>query len=338
MSAASIAAFLWTGVYLSPVVPVFAVFFTFAAITITKYLQTARERLYIRNAFSHYLSNDVINELLEDQDKLKLGGDKKYMTALFTDVKGFSSISETFDPADLVKLLNEYLTEMSDIILDERGTIDKYEGDAIISFFGAPIEYRDHAARALRSAVQMKRAEVDLNRRFQHYNMIPNPIYTRIGINTGEMVVGNMGTDRKMDYTIMGNSVNLASRLEGVNKQYGTWILISEPTYHEGGADFLARKLDQVRVVGIQQPVRLYELLEEERRSTPVLEEALELFEEGLTRFEERRWKEAQGYFERVLKLIPEDGPSQLYIKRCRKFAEKAPPADWDGVFNLSLK
>jgi adenylate cyclase len=338
MAAISLGAFVWTGVYLSPVVPIFAVFFSFAAITITKYLQTARERVYIKNAFSHYLSNDVINELLSDKEKLKLGGDKKHMTALFTDVKGFSTISETFDPADLVKLLNEYLTEMSDIILDHHGTIDKYEGDAIISFFGAPLEYADHAARACRSAVEMKRAEVDLNRRFQQHNMIPNPIYTRIGINTGEMVVGNMGTDRKMDYTIMGNSVNLAARLEGVNKQYGTWTLVSEPTFQEGGGDFLARRLDRVRVVGINQPVRLYELLEEKTRSEPVMEEALEIFQEGQDLFEERRWEEASGYFERVLKLIPEDGPSQLYLKRCRKFAQKEPPEDWDGVFNLSLK
>jgi adenylate cyclase len=338
MAAVSLGAFVWTGVYLSPVVPIFAVFFSFAAITITKYLQTARERVYIKNAFSHYLSNDVINELLSDKEKLKLGGDKKHMTALFTDVKGFSTISETFDPADLVKLLNEYLTEMSDIILDHHGTIDKYEGDAIISFFGAPLEYADHAARACRSAVEMKRAEVDLNRRFQQHNMIPNPIYTRIGINTGEMVVGNMGTDRKMDYTIMGNSVNLAARLEGVNKQYGTWTLVSEPTFQEGGGDFLARRLDRVRVVGINQPVRLYELLEEKTRSEPVMEEALEIFQEGQDLFEERRWEEASGYFERVLKLIPEDGPSQLYLKRCRKFAQKEPPEDWDGVFNLSLK
>lgn len=331
MSAVSLGTFLISGVYLSPVVPIFSVFFTFAAITILKYLQTARDRMFIRNAFSHYLSNDVINELLSNQDKLKLGGDKKHMTALFTDVKGFSSISETFDPAELVKLLNRYLTEMSDIILDCRGTIDKYEGDAIISFFGAPIEYADHAERACRSAVEMKRAETALNQRFQRENLTPNPIHTRIGINTGEMVVGNMGTDRKMDYTIMGNSVNLAARLEGVNKQYGTWILISEPTFQEGGADFLVRKLDRVRVVGIQQPVRLYELLEEKAFASPRQQEALEMFEGG-------DWEKAQEHFKRVLQLVPDDGPSQLYLKRIRKFQSKEPPQDWDGVFNLSLK
>ncbi len=338
MSAVSLGSFLISGVYLSPVVPIFSVFFTFAAITILKYLQTARDRMFIRNAFSHYLSNDVINELLSNQDKLKLGGDKKHMTALFTDVKGFSSISETFDPAELVKLLNKYLTEMSDIILDYRGTIDKYEGDAIISFFGAPIEYTDHAERACRSAVEMKRAETALNQRFQRENLTPNPIYTRIGINTGEMVVGNMGTDRKMDYTIMGNSVNLASRLEGVNKQYGTWILISEPTFQEGGTDFLARRLDRVRVVGINKPVRLYELLEEKAYASPWQQEAQELFQEALEQFESRNWEKAQGFFKRVQQLIPEDGPSQLYLKRIRKFKAKEPPQDWDGVFNLSLK
>ena len=338
MAAASLGAFLFSGVYLSPVVPVLSVFFTFSAITIFKYLQTARDRVYIRNAFSHYLSNDVINELLSNQDKLKLGGDKKHMTALFTDVKGFSTISETFDPAELVKLLNRYLTEMSDIILDYRGTIDKYEGDAIISFFGAPIEYSDHAARACRSAVEMKRAEIELNQRFQNEDLTPEPIYTRIGINTGEMVVGNMGTNRKMDYTIMGNSVNLASRLEGVNKQYGTWILISEPTFEEGGSDFLVRRLDRVRVVGINKPVRLYELLEEKAFASPRQQEAQELFGDALELFEARNWEQAQSHFKRVLQLIPDDGPSQLYLKRIRKFKSKEPPQDWDGVFNLSLK
>jgi adenylate cyclase len=330
--------FIGTGIYLPPVVPMFSVFFTFVVLTAVKFIQTSRERAYIRNAFSHYLSSDVINDLLSDPDKLALGGEKKHMTALFTDVKGFSTISEQLDPSELVGLLNEYLTEMSDIIMAQRGTIDKYEGDAIISFFGAPIEYEDHAERACRSAIRMKKVEEELNRRFVEERLSPAPVFTRVGINTGEMVVGNMGTAQKMDYTIMGNTVNLASRLEGVNKQYGTWILVSETTFLEGGASFAARRLDMVRVVGIQEPVRLYELVDEKREISSSMEEALEIFDEGLQLFEQREWKKARDYFRQVLDIVPQDGPSQFYIERCDKFVKKAPPESWDGVFNLTLK
>jgi adenylate cyclase len=338
MLGADLGAFVTTGIYLPPVVPLFSVFFTFIALTVVKFLETAKDRAYIKNAFSHYLSTDVINDLLSDPDKLRLGGEKKHITALFTDVRGFSAISEQLDPSALVSLLNEYLTEMSDLIMAQRGTIDKYEGDAIISFFGAPIDFDDHAERACRAAVRMKKAERELNRRFNEEKLSPKPIFTRIGINTGEMVVGNMGTAQKMDYTIMGNSVNLAARLEGVNKQYGTWVLVSETSYLEGGSDFAVRRLDKVRVVGITEPVRLYELVDEKREIPSHMEEAIEIFEEGLKRFEEWKWAEAKGLFRQVLDIIPQDGPAEFYIGRCDKFIKKAPPANWDGVFNLTLK
>ncbi len=336
--AVDLGVFITKGIYLPPVIPMFSVFFTFATLTVLKFLQTARDRAYIRNAFSHYLSTDVINDLLSDPDKLRLGGDKKYMTALFTDVRGFSSISEQLDPTELVRLLNAYLTEMSDIIMEQHGTIDKYEGDAIISFFGAPIDYENHAERAIRSAVRMKRAEALLNQQFINENLSPEKVYTRIGINTGEMVVGNMGTAQKMDYTIMGNSVNLASRLEGVNKQYGTWILVSETTFKEGGSDFAARRLDRVRVVGINQPVRLYEIIEEKYEIPDSTQEALGLFDEGLQAFENWDWESAKSIFLEVLEILPDDGPAQFYLERCNKYIKKAPPKTWDGVFSLTLK
>jgi len=330
--------FILTGVYLNLLEPSLSVFLTFLVLTLIKFLMTEKERSYIRNAFSHYLSTDVINELLSDPDKLSLGGDKKYLSAMFTDVKGFSTISENLDPTDLVKLLNAYLTEMSNIIMEQRGTIDKYEGDAIISFFGAPVPFQDHAHKACLSAVRMKKMERILNEHFLGEKLSPTPMVTRIGINTGEMVVGNMGTLQKMDYTIMGNSVNLAARLEGVNKQYGTWVLISESTYGEGGADFTVRKLDRVRVVGIQQPVRLYELIDEKNAADAKLVEALEIFHQGLSVFEEKDWTRAQKSFQQVLELLPGDGPADVYLKRCQEYQKKAPPESWDGVFNLTMK
>jgi adenylate cyclase len=336
--AATGAFFLLSGWYLYLLTPVLTIFFTLFTMILIKFLLLEQEKSFIRNAFSHYLSTDVINELVADPDKLDLGGEKKYLTAMFTDVQGFSSISEKLDPTDLVALLNAYLTEMSDIIMNLRGTIDKYEGDAIIAFFGAPVPYEDHPARACRAAVRMKKIEQHLNEHFVHNNLSPSAVFTRIGINTGEMVVGNMGTKQKMDYTIMGNSVNLASRLEGVNKRYGTWILISEETYNKAGPDFTVRKMDRVRVVNIKEPVRLYELIDEKSSTDTNTMEAVELFHKGLELFEDRQWDAAIAEFHKTLKILPGDGPSEVFIKRCQGFQKKPPPASWDGVFNMSMK
>ena len=330
--------FVLTGVYPGMLSPLLAVFFTFVSLTLVKFLRNEREKAFLRNAFSHYLSTDVINELISDPEKLQLGGQEKYLTAMFTDVKGFSTVSEQLTAPDLVKLLNSYLTEMSNIILSQRGTIDKYEGDAIIAFFGAPIDLADHAVRACTSAARMKKVERILNSHFLDAKLSPVPLLTRVGINTGDMVVGNMGTDQKMDYTIMGSSVNLASRLEGVNKQYGTWILMSQKTYESGGKDFTVRRLDRVRVVGINEPVRLYELIDEKSETEPLVKEAVETFEAGLTLFEEKDWDKAHAVFQQVLKISPDDGPAQVYDKRCAEFKAKAPAASWDGVFNLTVK
>ncbi len=330
--------FLLTRNYPPMIAPLISGGLTFIGLTAFKFIQTAQERSYIRNAFSHYLSSDVISDLMNDPDKLRLGGEKKHLTAFFTDVKGFSTISEKLDPEALVALLNEYLTAMSDTILEMRGTIDKYEGDAIISFFGAPIDLPDHARRACLSAVRMKRVEQELNERLVEEERTPGPLLTRIGINTGEMVVGNMGTLQKMDYTMMGNAVNLAARLEGVNKQYGTWVLASEATRNEAGDHFAYRKLDRVRVVGIETPVRLFEVVEEANQLDPLVKEALDTFHEGLDLFENRDWEQARKRFQDVLSARPGDGPATFFAKRCAEFQKKAPPANWDGVFNLSSK
>jgi adenylate cyclase len=330
-------AFRQTGVYFEVVSPVGTAFFTFIGLTAIKFIRAEREKSTVRNAFSRYLSPHVISDLLANPEKLRLGGEKKQLTAIFSDVKGFSSISEILDPTDLVKLLNEYLTEMSNIIMALGGTIDKYEGDAIIAFFGAPVDFSDHARRACLAAVQMRRAEQRLNERVIAEKLAPSPLLTRIGINTGSMVVGNMGTPQKMDYTIMGNAVNLASRLEGVNKQYGTWLLMSEHTYDMGGAEFFVRKLDRVRVVGINEPTRLYELIEEKQAVESTVAQAVEVFHEGMQDFEAKRWKLAAATFRRVLQILPTDGPAAVYLKRCQQFMRKPPP-DTFPVYSLTTK
>lgn len=331
--------FIFTRRYIGVVVPFSSVTVTFLSLSVFTFLTTVREKSFLRSAFSRYLSPAVINEIINDPSKLNLGGEKRQMTAIFTDIRGFSGISEQMDPADLVNLLNLYLTEMSNIVLEHRGTIDKYEGDAIIAFFGAPISMEDHATQACRTAICMKKAEVTLNKKFLEENLSPTPLFTRIGINTGDMIVGNMGTPNKMDYTIMGNAVNLAARLEGVNKQYNTkGILISEHTRAQIGEEFLLRRLDRVRVVGVQTPLRLYELVGFLHDATPEEMEAIEQWEQAIDLYEQKQFDKARRIFFSLAAKDPHDKVAPLYIKRCDDFIASPPDSSWDGVFNLTQK
>lgn len=335
---AGLIVFVVSGVFVALIAPVLAMFLSFVAFSLVRFLGAEQEKSFLRKAFSTYLSGDVINEIVTDPGKLKLGGDNKWMTAMFTDVKGFSTISEKLTAPQLVHLLNEYLSGMSDIVLNEKGTIDKYEGDAIIAFFGAPLDLPDHAGRACLAAIRMRQLEARLNPGFLERQMTPVPLMTRIGINTGEMVVGNMGTERKMNYTIMGNAVNLAARLEGVNKQYGTWILTTEFTAKEAGESFLFRRLDRVRVVGINTPVRLMNLLGLRNEEGASGEALVEEFHAALDIFETRDWTKAAQAFQALATRYPDDGPCQLYAKRCQAIVAGTLKVADDGVFNLTEK
>jgi class 3 adenylate cyclase len=292
----------------------------------------------MRQAFSTYLSEDVVEEVISDPARMQLGGVSRHMTALFSDIQGFTSIAEKLTPNHLVDLLNHYLSTMSDIILEQKGTIDKYQGDAIVSFFGAPLELDDHALRACTAGIMMKRIESEVNKYVLEKGISPSPLLTRIGINTGEMVVGNMGTQKKMNYTIISNAVNLASRLEGVNKQYGTWVLVSDSTVQETKGKLLTRRLDRVRVVGINEAVRLHEIMELKADASDALFEQVYLFHKALDLFEGRNWKDAESAFNQVLKIHPDDGPSKHFVERCRQYQEYPPAADWDGSFNITEK
>lgn len=330
--------FIFTGVFLDILTPLLAVFLVFTSLVSMNFIKVGKEKRFIRSAFGQYLSDEIISDLIDDPSKLHLGGQEVHMSAMFTDVQGFSTISEKITAVQLVELLNIYLTEMSDIILELGGTIDKYEGDAIIAFFGAPRQFPDHAIAACRAAVRIKKAEARLNERLLKEGRTPSPLNTRVGINTGEMVAGNMGTERKMNYTMMGNHVNLAARLEGVCKQYKIYTLISEATRKEVGDIFTLRKLDQVRVVGINTPVRLYNLIDEKEKTPADLREGIDRFHTALELFEERRWNEAAEGFRETLKLLPEDGPTGIYLKRIEEYLENPPEESWDGVYNLTEK
>jgi len=335
---ASILLFRFTGIYWGPLGAVLAMIGAIITREVISYAGAEEEKKFLRTAFSTYVSDDVVKEIISDPSRLQLGGTKRHMTAIFTDVRGFSTISEQLDPEHLVSLLNKYLGAMSDVILAEKGTIDKYEGDAIIAFFGAPLELKDHALHACLSAITMKKLEIELNKTIMENNLSPLPLLTRIGINTGDMVAGNMGTANKMNYTIMGNAVNLAARLEGVNKQYGTWVLASETTIRETGDSLFYRKLDRVRVVGINEPVRLCELVDTAEYATDQQKQLVKVFHEALEDFEKRDWKKAVKGFKEALSINEDDEPSKIYITRCNNFIKKPPEDSWDGVYNLSSK
>ena len=335
--AATAALFRFTGIFFSPLLPSLAMISAVILREIILYAGSEREKQFIRKAFSTYVSDEVVKEIISDPSRLQLGGTKHHMSALFTDLKGFSSMAEKLDPESLVRFLNRYLTAMSNVVLAEKGTIDKYVGDSIVAFFGAPIELPDHALRACLSAISMKRIESDLNKAVMEENLSPLPLLTRIGINTGEMVAGNMGTENKMNYTIMGNAVNLAARLEGANKQYGTWILAPEQTIRETRGVILSRQIDRVRVVGINEPIQIHELLNIKEDATPEQTKLVEVFHEALDYYQRREWKKAIGGFRESM-AIEGGGPSEIYLKRCESFTANPPRDDWNGVFNLVEK
>ncbi|MDR1059494.1 MAG: CHASE2 domain-containing protein [Treponema sp.] len=346
ISGFSFGLFYFRGIFLGPLGPALAILAALVIRETLAFVNSEQEKQFIRKAFSTYLSGEVVQEIIKDPSRLQLGGTMRRLSAVFTDIRGFTGITEAIQKQHgteegvirVVNLLNNYLTAMSNVIMEQKGTIDKYIGDAIVAFFGAPLDLPDHALRACRSALHMRRIEGELNREYETSGLSPGPLRTRIGINTGVMAVGNMGTLQKMNYTIMGDMVNLASRLEGVNKQYGTWILASWDTVKETGDALIYRRLDRVRVVGKREPVQLCELLDLAEDAAPGAAEKARLFHESLEIFENRDWKRAGAGFAELLGADPSDAPASLYRNRCLQF-ENAPPKDnWDGIFNLSEK
>lgn len=330
-------------IYVPMTGPVILTVLSYLATVIIRFVTTEKEKNTIRNSFSVYLNPTVVEQLAKDPSKLKLGGEEKNMTALFSDIKGFSSFSEQVTPEKLVSILNGYLGSMSEKILEEGGTIDKFIGDSIVSFFGAPLDLEDSAFRACVSAIKMKQAEDIFNRENLKSGNIPEELKTRIGINTGDMLVGNMGTTTKMNYTIMGDSVNLASRLEGVNKAYKSWILCSDSTWNEaneGGKNGLlaARKLDAVRVVGRNEPVQLWNILGFESELSDAEKEALAIYNCAMEKYTEKNFREAGKLFVKANALTPLDETPLVFASRCREFIKNGVPKNWDGIINMTSK
>ncbi|MCR4789610.1 MAG: adenylate/guanylate cyclase domain-containing protein [Treponemataceae bacterium] len=329
-------------------------FVAFLGLFILHFVNSNRDKKFITNAFGQCLSPAVVQEIVDNPDSFKLGGESLEMTAIFTDIQKFSSFSELLTASQLVALLNYYLTKMSDIILDERGTVDKYEGDAIVAFIGAPIKCADHASRAVRSAIKMKASEIEMNAEIKKIASGPKPeemdkdlydafcimvkngknIFTRIGINSGEMIAGYMGSQGKKNYTMMGNNVNLASRLEGVNKQYSTGgILISEATKNLLDDTFLLRRLDRVRVVNVNTPIQLYEPLCEKERADDNLLKYVEAWEKAVDMFEKKEYDKALALFKKLSEVKKDDKTAVYYAGLLENFFTKGKyPREADDV------
>lgn len=311
-------------------------FLSTLAINVFLFIQESHERSFIKGAFGQYLSPTVIDTLIEDPTKLSLGGERREMTAFFSDVQGFSSISESLTPDELVALLNEYLTEMCTIVSRHNGTIDKFEGDAIIAFWGAPVVQPDHAKLACYATIDMQKRMVDLRQKLVDEGK--PQLMVRMGVNSGPMVVGNMGSQNRMDYTIMGDSVNLAARLEGANKFYKNFSMISEFTYKQA-ADYIdVRELDTIRVVGKNEPITVYDLLDRKNQVTGKYADMIDLFHKGLYMYKQLQFQDAVKCFQSALELYPMDGPSQTYMERCKLFIQNPPDEDWDRVFTHTQK
>ncbi len=304
--------------------------------TLIEYIIEARKRAYIHDAFAHYLAPNIVNELAEHPELLYLGGQEREMTAFFSDIGGFSQLAETLSPAELVHFLNQYLSAMSDIILARGGTIDKYEGDAIIAFFGAPLDMPDHACQCTMAAIEQQQVLTALRRKWEREGL-PH-LSVRMGINSGPMVVGNMGTAQRMDYTMMGDNVNLASRLEGVCKQYRVPMLISHSTCQMVQDKVAVRFVDRVRVVGRTKPVDVYVPLGERGnvdRETLIFAAAYKKAWEAMNR---RDFAVALKMLDALRADRPDDGPCEILRSRVLAFMQASPSPEWDGVHTLKTK
>jgi len=301
------------------------------------FIAERKQKTMIKGMFTQYVSGTFVEELVADPDRLKLGGEKKELSVFFSDIAGFSTFSEKKTPEDLINFLNEYLSEMTKIVFDNNGTLDKYLGDAVMAFWGAPVPQSNHAFLACKSAILMQQRLKELQVKWEMEG--ETVIEARMGINTGEMVVGNVGGSQRFDYTVIGDNVNLSSRLEGVNKEYGTKIIVSESTYEYIKNDFIHRELDFIIVKGKTRPVKIYELIAFADDSlTKERLEAYKFYAEGLNLYREKQFDKALEKFEKSLELIPTDRASTVFVNRSKLLKENPPPDDWDGVFVMKTK
>ncbi|MBU3951068.1 MAG: adenylate/guanylate cyclase domain-containing protein [Proteobacteria bacterium] len=317
------------------VLPLGAGFLSIMVLLVYNFMIEGRQHRWIKKSFAQYLSPDVIDFLVREPGQLKLGGEEKELTVLLADIRNFTTLSEGLSPTDLTQLLNLYLGNMTGVILDNGGTRDKYMGDAVMAFFGAPLHDPHNPETACRTAIMM--CEHLHEKRKEWVQQGLPCLQVGMGINTGPMVVGNLGSDRRFDYSVIGDHVNLASRLEGLTKVYGVKILISENTRQHLNSGFTCRELDMVRVKGKKQPVRIHELLGKDYFTNGAYA-FVDSFEKGLACYRNGSFPKAIQAFEQTLLLKPGDTPSQLFMARCRTLMKDPLPEDWDGTWTFTGK
>jgi adenylate cyclase len=327
------------GSWLNFTIPAFTLGMNVLMISLYRSLFEEKEKRRVRSAFGQYLSPEVIRRLLINPDLVEPR--KTEITVMFSDIRGFTTISEQLDAQELALFLNQYLSDMTRLVFEQNGTLDKYIGDAVMAFWGAPFEEPGHAAKACNTALNMMSRVRELQEIWEAQGKPRLDI--GIGLNTGVASVGNMGSALRYGYTALGDSVNLSSRLEGLNKDYGTHILVNESTFTAAGKEFLFRELDLIRVKGKLQPVIIYELICRTGESSNYgsheeMHTLLARFREARTLYQNRQWADAQAAFMRILEKFPEDGPSRAYWKRCQEYLFDEPPSGWDGVFTMTHK
>ncbi len=338
--------FLW----IEMVRPVITIILSFTAVMGFRYMTEEKDRKFLQSTFKQYLSPELIDIMYTQKQRPQLGGEEGIRTAYFTDIQGFSTFSEKLgSPTKLVELLNEYLSAMTDILLSHYGTLDKYEGDAIIAFFGAPVPMADHAIQACQTALDMQTALGELRKKWfsegEKWPQIVHNMRMRIGINTGAITTGNMGSAVRMNYTMMGDAVNLAARLESAAKQYGVYTMISHYTYNMIREQFSARQLDKIRVVGKSEPVVIYELLGRKGELDPALSSLMDIYSSALEHFYSRQWQKAEELLTRAHEMEPNRTvspsgvtPSLRLLELTREYKINPPGPDWDGVRGLTSK
>lgn len=318
--------------FFNVIYPIITILLTFSGSFLLRLMFEQTEKKFIQNAFGHFVNKSVVDQILKDPKMLELGGAKREVTAFFSDIAGFTTISEQMAPAQLVNFLNRYLNAMTSIILDHQGTLDKYEGDAIMAFWGAPVPIEDHAKLACEAAL-INQKQLALFREECLKQGLP-ALHVRIGINSGDVIAGNMGSENRFDYTIMGDNVNLASRLESINKKYGTEVIVSEYTYEKVKDNFVFRELDQIRVKGKEKPVRIYELIDLLGEVPVDIQQKITAFQQALTLYRQKNFMAAQKAFQ----AIQNDEPSEQFVARCEAFIQNPPDPDWDGVYTFTMK
>ena len=327
--------------------PVIAIGGSYLGFFLYNFLVAEKDKRFLKNTFGTYISPELIDQMYENKEEPQLGGNEGYHTAFFTDIQSFSAFSEKLSASDLVELLNDYLTEMTDILLNNKGTLDKYIGDAIVAFYGAPAPVDDHEYWACVTAINMQKRLAELREKWQaegdRWPEIVHNMQNRIGINTGPMVTGNMGSSMRMNYTMMGDTVNLAARLEASAKQYGIYIQVADETYKTCKDKFIWRDLDFVVVMGKTEPAKVFELIAVKDDMPAGYDKLLPAYHEALQLYRNQEWKKAMEAFNASNKLedmFPgrKTNPSRVYIPRCEHYMENSPGDDWDGSWALTSK